>query len=180
MAYAISEEDAASAPKPLEGEDAYVREMYLKGRKYFLYVHRLVSCYGFFYLMFLQFFFFLSYQTHNLLYSKMFIVRCYLPLLVCSYLHYGLLAARAEILKVSEDSSNPCIVTGHDGERIFFPTRLLYILSSPYDTCFHYCHYLRHPSSDIFYSLQVLTSMEEKSSKRLRCNLARVLMSAGG
>ncbi|KAL0751295.1 hypothetical protein Bca101_033298 [Brassica carinata] len=71
MAYAISEEDAASAPKPLEGEDAYVREMYLKGRKYFLYVH--------------------------------------------SYLHYGLLAARAEILKVSEDSSNPCIVTGHDG-----------------------------------------------------------------
>ena len=57
MAYAISEEDAASAPKPLEGEDAYVREMYLKGRKYFLYVHRFVSCYGFFYLMFLQFFF---------------------------------------------------------------------------------------------------------------------------
>ncbi|WZZ90889.1 hypothetical protein YC2023_119468 [Brassica napus] len=71
MAYAISEEDAASAPKPLEGEDAYVREMYLKGRKYFLYVH--------------------------------------------SYLHYGLLAARAEILKVSEDSNNPCIVTGYDG-----------------------------------------------------------------
>ncbi|CAA7048557.1 unnamed protein product [Microthlaspi erraticum] len=71
MAYAISEEDAANAPKPLEGEDTYVREMYLKGRKYFLYVH--------------------------------------------SYLHYGLLAARAEILKVSEDSNNPCIVTGYDG-----------------------------------------------------------------
>ncbi|CAH8381450.1 unnamed protein product [Eruca vesicaria subsp. sativa] len=71
MAYAISEEDAATAPKPLEGEDSYVREMYLKGRKYFLYVH--------------------------------------------SYLHYGLLAARAEILKVSEDSNNPCIVTGYDG-----------------------------------------------------------------
>uniref|UniRef100_M4CQG1 ATP-diphosphatase n=1 Tax=Brassica campestris TaxID=3711 RepID=M4CQG1_BRACM len=71
MAYAISEEDAATAPKPLEGEDSYVREMYLKGRKYFLYVH--------------------------------------------SYLHYGLLAARAEILKVSEDSNNPCIVAGYDG-----------------------------------------------------------------
>ncbi|KAL1202815.1 Apyrase 2 [Cardamine amara subsp. amara] len=72
MAYAISEEDAAIAPKPLEGEDSYVREMYLKGRKYFLYVH--------------------------------------------SYLHYGLLAGRAEILKVSEDSSdNPCIMTGYDG-----------------------------------------------------------------
>ncbi|KAL0843276.1 hypothetical protein Bca101_016521 [Brassica carinata] len=71
MAYAISEEDAATAPKPLEGEDSYVRVMYLKGRKYFLYVH--------------------------------------------SYLHYGLLAARAEILKVSEDSNSPCIVTGYDG-----------------------------------------------------------------
>ncbi|KAJ4886209.1 apyrase 2 [Raphanus sativus] len=71
MAYAISEEDAAKAPKPLQGEDSYVREMYLKGRKYFLYVH--------------------------------------------SYLHYGLLAARAEILKVTEGSNNPCIVTGYDG-----------------------------------------------------------------
>ncbi|KAG7623944.1 putative apyrase [Arabidopsis thaliana] len=71
MAYAIPEEDAATAPKPVEGEDSYVREMYLKGRKYFLYVH--------------------------------------------SYLHYGLLAARAEILKVSEDSNNPCIATGYAG-----------------------------------------------------------------
>jgi apyrase len=72
MAYAIPEEDAATAPKPVEGEDSYVREMYLKGRKYFLYVH--------------------------------------------SYLHYGLLAARAEILKVSEDSNNPCIATGYAGK----------------------------------------------------------------
>lgn len=54
MAYAISEEDAASAPKPLEGEDTYVREMYLKGRKYFLYVHRFVTSYGFLDFMFLQ------------------------------------------------------------------------------------------------------------------------------
>lgn len=39
MAYAISEIAAAKAPKPLE--DTYVKEMYLKGRKYYLYVHRL-------------------------------------------------------------------------------------------------------------------------------------------
>ncbi|XP_060959545.1 apyrase 2 isoform X1 [Cannabis sativa] len=71
MAYAISEAAAAKAPKPTEGEDTYVKEMYLKGRKYYLYVH--------------------------------------------SYLRYGLLAARAEILKVSGDSENPCILGGYDG-----------------------------------------------------------------
>ena len=41
MAYAISESDAAKAPKVSDGEEAYVRDMYLKGRKYHLYVHRL-------------------------------------------------------------------------------------------------------------------------------------------
>ncbi|KAK9951731.1 hypothetical protein M0R45_007167 [Rubus argutus] len=71
MAYAISDTDAAKAPKVSDGEDIYVREMSLKGTKYNLYVH--------------------------------------------SYLHYGLLAARAEILKVSEDSGNPCILAGYDG-----------------------------------------------------------------
>ncbi|XP_020218601.1 apyrase 2 isoform X1 [Cajanus cajan] len=71
MAYAISETDAAMAPKVVDGEDPYVKEMFLRGRKYHLYVHR--------------------------------------------YLHYGLLAARAEILKVSEDAENPCILTGYDG-----------------------------------------------------------------
>ncbi|XP_031262541.1 apyrase 2-like [Pistacia vera] len=71
MAYAISEEEAGTAPKLSDGEDSYVKEMTLMGTKYFLYVH--------------------------------------------SYLHYGLLAARAEILKVTDDSDNPCILAGYDG-----------------------------------------------------------------
>ncbi|KAL0369988.1 UNVERIFIED_CONTAM: Apyrase 2 [Sesamum radiatum] len=71
MAYAISESDAAKAPKLSDGEDSYVQPMYLKGRKYHLYVH--------------------------------------------SYLHYGLLAARAEILKVDQEDDNPCILAGYNG-----------------------------------------------------------------
>ncbi|KAK4349364.1 hypothetical protein RND71_032119 [Anisodus tanguticus] len=71
MAYAISEADAQKAPKLSDGEDTYVQEMYLKGAKYYLYVH--------------------------------------------SYLRYGLLAARAEILKVTKESGSPCILTGHHG-----------------------------------------------------------------
>ncbi|XP_073139237.1 apyrase 2-like [Henckelia pumila] len=71
MAYAISEEDAAKAPKITGGEDSYVQEMYLKGRKYHLYVH--------------------------------------------SYLKYGLLAARAEILKLKGEPGNPCILAGYNG-----------------------------------------------------------------
>lgn len=47
MAYAISESDAAKAPKLSDGEDAYIQEMYLEGTKYYLYVHRylLSFCY---------------------------------------------------------------------------------------------------------------------------------------
>ncbi|KAF5178885.1 Ectonucleoside triphosphate diphosphohydrolase [Thalictrum thalictroides] len=71
MAYAISEEDAAKAPKLSDGEDAYVKELFLKGTKYYLYVH--------------------------------------------SYLHYGLLAARAEILKAVKGSGNPCILSDYHG-----------------------------------------------------------------
>lgn len=71
MAYAISESDAAKAPKLSNGEETYVQEMLLMGTKYYLYVH--------------------------------------------SYLHYGLLAARAEILKVGDESGNPCILAGFDG-----------------------------------------------------------------
>lgn len=40
MAYAISEEDAAKAPRISNGEDKYVKEMFLMGTKYYLYVHR--------------------------------------------------------------------------------------------------------------------------------------------
>ncbi|CAM8910571.1 unnamed protein product [Rhodiola kirilowii] len=71
MAYAISEADAAKAPRISDGEDTYVKEMYLMGAKYYLYVH--------------------------------------------SYLRYGLLAARAEILSVNKDAENPCILTGYQG-----------------------------------------------------------------
>ncbi|XP_016665597.1 apyrase 2-like isoform X1 [Gossypium hirsutum] len=71
MAYAISKNAASRAPSLPAGQDNYVNEMYLKGSKYYLYVH--------------------------------------------SYLHYGLLVARAEILKATEDSGNPCILEGFDG-----------------------------------------------------------------
>lgn len=42
MAYAISEDDALTAPKISDGEDNYVKELFLKRTKYFLYVHRLL------------------------------------------------------------------------------------------------------------------------------------------
>ena len=45
-----------------------------------------------------------------------------------SYLHYGLLAARAEVLSVSEDSSNDCILSGYEG--------LFFFSSFPRDKCF--------------------------------------------
>lgn len=43
MAYAISDADAAKAPKISNGEESYVREMFLKGTRYYLYVHRSLS-----------------------------------------------------------------------------------------------------------------------------------------
>ncbi|KAH6816045.1 apyrase 2 [Perilla frutescens var. hirtella] len=78
MAYAVSESDAAKAPKVSGGEESYVQQMYLKGRKYHLYIH--------------------------------------------SYLHYGLLAARAEILKIDQESGNPCLPAGYDGSYKYGPT----------------------------------------------------------
>lgn len=40
MAYAISEADAAKTPTVSNGKDTYVKEMFLMGAKYYLYVHR--------------------------------------------------------------------------------------------------------------------------------------------
>lgn len=76
MAYAISDNDFLSAPKPRSGEQAYVRRMSLLGTSYNLYVH--------------------------------------------SYLSYGLLAARAEVLKlVDESKSCPCLAKGFEGSYIY-------------------------------------------------------------
>ncbi|RDX67306.1 Apyrase 2, partial [Mucuna pruriens] len=71
IAYAISKTKADKAPQAPDGVESYISEMFLRGKKYYLYVH--------------------------------------------SYLRYGLLAARAEVLKVSRDSENPCILAGFDG-----------------------------------------------------------------
>lgn len=40
MAYAISEKAAANAPNVPSGEETYVKELFLQGAKYYLYVHR--------------------------------------------------------------------------------------------------------------------------------------------
>ncbi|KAI3683623.1 hypothetical protein L1987_84132 [Smallanthus sonchifolius] len=85
MAYAISEAEAAKAPRALDGEDTFVKEMSLLGTKYYLYVH--------------------------------------------SYLHYGLLASRAEILGSSKDSDNPCVLSGYNGVYSYGGTD--YKVSSP-------------------------------------------------
>ncbi|TYI15735.1 hypothetical protein ES332_A08G206700v1 [Gossypium tomentosum] len=90
---------ASRAPSLPAGQDNYVNEMYLKGSKYYLYVH--------------------------------------------SYLHYGLLAARAEILKATEDSGNPCILEGFDGmgfKNCYDPISLKfkYLLTYNSFTCFIY------------------------------------------
>ncbi|RRT77469.1 hypothetical protein B296_00016722, partial [Ensete ventricosum] len=71
MAYAISEKAAANAPNVTSGEETYVKELFLQGAKYYLYVH--------------------------------------------SYLNYGLLAARAQILKVATNSYSYCILGGYNG-----------------------------------------------------------------
>lgn len=43
MAYAVSEADAAKAPRVPDGEDPYIGEFILKRTRYYLYVHRFFS-----------------------------------------------------------------------------------------------------------------------------------------
>jgi len=83
MAYAIAEKDAEKAPKPSDGEDSYVKKLFLKGTTYYLYVH--------------------------------------------SYLHYGLLAARAEVLKAGNGNGySNCMVEGYQGTVAYLYSILFY------------------------------------------------------
>lgn len=106
MAYAISEEDAVKAPQVSDGQDSYVQKLFLKGITYYLYVHRS----DIFYLDYSHLWLYQLSEKNRVFEKKRWIV-CSLFL---SYLHYGLLAARAEILKASEGDNN-CILNGYQG-----------------------------------------------------------------
>ncbi|CAI0433861.1 unnamed protein product [Linum tenue] len=109
MAYAISEADAAKAPRVTDGEDTYVHKMLLKGTTYYLYVHRSSSS------SLRSSIMSSIYSSSEALETSISDSKIFLAYDTCSYLHYGLLAARAEILKVSDGSSNPCVLGGYDG-----------------------------------------------------------------
>ncbi|KAJ7530735.1 hypothetical protein O6H91_14G016700 [Diphasiastrum complanatum] len=94
MAYAISEEEANSAPHPPEG-DAYIKTLKLLGKTYHLYVH--------------------------------------------SYLHYGLLAARAQVLELTRDSGCSCLSKGFKGN-YKHGNDLLKAISTPEGSNFDDCH----------------------------------------
>ncbi|EFJ10325.1 hypothetical protein SELMODRAFT_183978 [Selaginella moellendorffii] len=110
MAYAITEEDAAKAPKAAAGEDAYVKTLTLLGKTYYLYVH--------------------------------------------SYLHYGLLAARAEVLRlVKTNDENPCVTSGFKGQYVYGSETFDAVGGADFDRCSdlivsaleinHTCNYLK-------------------------------------
>ncbi|GLJ51047.1 hypothetical protein SUGI_1086780 [Cryptomeria japonica] len=94
MAYAVSDDDVKNAPKPPKGEDSYIKELTLKGKRYHLYVH--------------------------------------------SYLHYGLLAARVEILKVTGNGNSPCILKGYQGSYTYGGST--YKASATSTADFNECH----------------------------------------
>ncbi|KAJ6820192.1 putative apyrase 1 [Iris pallida] len=125
MAYAISESDAAKAPRISNGEDAYVKPLLLKGTQYYLYVH--------------------------------------------SYLHYGLLAARAEILKVTDGSPSNCILKGYNGSYKYgdktFPAS-----APPSGASFSKCR------SDALKALKV----DEPACTHMKCTFGGVWNGGGG
>ncbi|KAK7380663.1 hypothetical protein VNO78_33178 [Psophocarpus tetragonolobus] len=125
MAYAISETDAASAPNVPVGEDSYVKEMFLRGRKYYLYVH--------------------------------------------SYLGYGLLAARAKILKAWDDSGNPCILNGFNGS-YNYGGKLFEASSSPSGASLNECKSI---------VLNVLNVNESKCT-HMKCTFGGIWNGGGG
>ncbi|KAL8255690.1 hypothetical protein R6Q59_030757 [Mikania micrantha] len=125
MAYAISEAEAANAPRIPSAEDTYVKEMLLMGTKYYLYVH--------------------------------------------SYLNYGLLAARAEILGAAKDSHNPCILTGYNG--VYTYGGIDYKVSAP-------------PSGSSMYHCRKETikalKLDESTSTNINCTFGGVWNGGGG
>ncbi|GAB2286450.1 Apyrase 2 [Dionaea muscipula] len=124
MAYAISNSDAEKAPRLSDGEDTYVKDMYLKGHKYNLYVH--------------------------------------------SYLHYGLLAARAEILKAFKDSGNPCILAGYHGSYAY--GGVTYDVSaSPFGSSLNDCQKLAIKSLKV-----------NETCKHMKCTFGGVWNGGGG
>ncbi|XP_022966301.1 apyrase 2-like isoform X1 [Cucurbita maxima] len=54
-------------------------------------------------------------EAESVYIKKMYLKGATYYLYVHSYLHYGLLAARAEVLSVSKNSSNDCILSGYKG-----------------------------------------------------------------
>ncbi|KAJ1388888.1 Nucleoside phosphatase GDA1/CD39, partial [Sesbania bispinosa] len=125
MAYAISETEAAMAPKATDGDDPYVKEMFLRGRKYYLYVH--------------------------------------------SYLHYGLLAARAEILKVSDDADNPCILSGYDGS-YKYGGKSFRATSSPSGSSLNECKSIAHNALKV----------NESTCTHMKCTFGGIWNGGGG
>ncbi|XP_047341381.1 probable apyrase 1 [Impatiens glandulifera] len=126
MAYAISGSDAAKSPKASDGEETYVKEMYLQGVKYYLYVH--------------------------------------------SYLNYGLLAARAEILKKIEGGSgSPCILTGYQG-RYNYSGESFEASASTSGSSINECKNLAYKALRV----------EEISCKYMKCTFAGIWNGGGG
>ncbi|CAL9751855.1 unnamed protein product [Musa acuminata subsp. burmannicoides] len=124
MAYAISENDAANAPKISNEEHSYVQQLFLKGTSYHLYVH--------------------------------------------SYLHYGLLAVRAEILKAA-DGNSKCILDGYNGS-YKYGEKEYKAVASPSGASYSKCR------SDTIKALKV----DEPTCTHMKCTFGGVWNGGGG